>query len=61
MSDYIPSKCRMLWKEAVMDWLKKYVVVLISLWLFLFDLKVVCNTIKRIFLGWVKEVRTMKS
>jgi hypothetical protein len=35
-----------------------YVGVLISLWFFLFP---VCITTKRIFLGWVKEVRTTKS
>jgi hypothetical protein len=31
-----------------------YVGVLISLWLFLFHLRVVCSTTKRFFLGWVK-------
>jgi hypothetical protein len=35
-----------------------YVRALISLWLFLFP---VCSTTKRIFLGWVQEVRTTKS
>jgi hypothetical protein len=34
-----------------------YVGVLISLWFFLFP---TCSTTKRIFLGWVKEVRTTK-
>jgi hypothetical protein len=34
-----------------------YVRVLISLWRFLFP---ICSTSKRIFLGWVKEVRTTK-
>jgi hypothetical protein len=35
-----------------------YVRVLISLWFFLIP---ICSTTKRIFLGWVKEVRTTKS
>jgi hypothetical protein len=35
-----------------------YIGVLISLWLFLF---LICSTIKRAFLGWVKDVRTTKS
>jgi hypothetical protein len=43
------------------DYDEIYVGVLISLWLFLFHLRVVCSTTKRIFLGWVKEVRTTKS
>jgi hypothetical protein len=38
-----------------------YVGVLISLWLFLFHLRMVCRTNKRIFLGWVKEVTTTQS
>jgi hypothetical protein len=37
---------------------KIHVGMLISLWLFLFP---VCSTTKRIFFGWVKEVRTTKS
>jgi hypothetical protein len=39
----------------------KYVGVLISLWLFLLHLRVVCSTTKIIFVGLVKEVRTTKS
>jgi hypothetical protein len=38
-----------------------YVGVLISLCLFLFPIFPICSTTKRIFLGWVKEVRTRKS
>jgi hypothetical protein len=32
---------------------RMYIRVLISLWLFLFHLQVVCSTSERIFLGWV--------
>jgi hypothetical protein len=37
---------------------KNYVGVLISLWLFYVP---ICSTTKLILLGWVKEVRIMKS
>jgi hypothetical protein len=38
-----------------------YVGVLISLWLSLFHIRVLCSTTKIIFLGWVQAVRTTKS
>jgi hypothetical protein len=38
-----------------------YVRGLISLWLFLFATFLFAAQTKRIFLGWVKEIRTMKS
>jgi hypothetical protein len=38
-----------------------YVAVFISLRFFLFSYFPICSTTKRIFLGWVKEVRTTKS
>jgi hypothetical protein len=58
------SRCLPLtWRKNI--WFPKhcalYVGVLVSLWLFLFHLWVVCSTTKIIYLGWVKEVRTMKS